>query len=92
MLQPKKGIMYLKAFVRMSKQFLYIYIYIYQELAVKSQNLSSFRLLTMCILGFYGPMCYSEISKLGKPDITFHDTFIKYLSKNAKLTHFPKET
>ena len=65
---------------------------LYLELAVKSQNLSSFRLLTMCIPGFCGPMRYSEISNLRNSDIAFHDTFIKYFLKNAKLLFIAKET
>ena len=65
---------------------------LYQELAVKSQNLSSFRLLIMCILDFCGPMRYSDTGNLRKPYVTFHNILIKYLSKNAKLMCFAKET
>ena len=37
---------------------------LYQKLVIRSKNLSSFRFLTMCILGFCGFMRYSEISNL----------------------------
>ena len=52
---------------------------------MKSKNFSSFRLLTLCMLGFCGFIRYSEINNLGRSGETFHD-MRKYFSQNAKLT------
>ena len=56
----------------------------YQKLAEKSKNLSSFRLLTMRILGFCGFMRYFEISNLRRSDINFHDKFMKVFIEKCK--------
>ena len=57
---------------------------LYQKLAVKSKNLSSFRLLTMCILGFCSFMHHSEISNLRRSEITFYDIFMKVFIEKCK--------
>ena len=57
---------------------------LYQKLAVKSKNLSSFRLLTMCTFGFCGFMRYSEVCNLRRSDVTFHDRFIKVFIEKCK--------
>ena len=63
---------------------------LYQILAVKRKIFSSFRLLTMCILGFYGFMRYSEISNCRRSDITFHDTFMKVFIEKCKTDVYHK--
>ena len=63
---------------------------LFQKLAVKSKNLSSFRLLKMRILVFCSLMGYSEISNLLGSDITFHDTFMKVFIEKYKTDVYRK--